>query len=178
LAEDGLAGMSIEQVAARAGVGKATIYRRWPSRGALALDAFMAEFSQLLSPPNTGSVRGDLVSALRTWSRAVTQTRAGRMLAGLLAEAQRDENLAAAWRERVFEPLRRQHRAIVREAVARGELPGGTDADLVLDLLFGAAYHRLLHGHLKLTDRFARQAVDIVLDGLGGARPAGSPGRS
>lgn len=169
--------MSIEQVAARAGVAKTTIYRRWPSRGALALDAFMAEFAQHLAPPHTGSVREDLVSALRTWSRAVTQTRAGRMLAGLLAEAQRDDKLAVAWRERVFEPLRRQHRAIIKEAVARGELPEGTDADLVLDLLFGAAYHRLLHGHLQLTDRFARKAVDIVLDGLAGERGAGAPAR-
>ena len=90
LAERGLAGMSMEEVAARAGVGKATVYRRWPSRGALALDAFMAEFRSQLTLPNTGTLRGDLLAALRAWSRAVTKTRAGRMLAGLIAEAQRE----------------------------------------------------------------------------------------
>ena len=69
LAERGLAGMSIEEVAARAGVGKATIYRRWSSKGALALDAFLAEFEQQQPLPDTGSLRGDLAAELRAWVR-------------------------------------------------------------------------------------------------------------
>ncbi|MDR0343309.1 MAG: TetR/AcrR family transcriptional regulator, partial [Nocardiopsaceae bacterium] len=77
LAERGLAGMPIEEVAARAGVGKATIYRRWPSRGALALDAFQAEFAGQQRLPDTGTLHGDLLAALRSWVRAVTRTRAG-----------------------------------------------------------------------------------------------------
>jgi AcrR family transcriptional regulator len=172
LAERGLAGMSMEEVAARAGVGKATVYRRWPSRGALALDAFMSEFRSQLPLPDTGTLRGDLLAALRAWSRAVSRTRAGRMLAGLLAEAQRDPQLATAWRERVFDPLRAQHKALVESAARRGEISPDTDADVVLDLIFGAAYHRLLHGHLPLNDRFARQVVDLVMDGLA---PAEAP---
>ena len=172
LAERGLAGMSMEEVAARAGVGKATVYRRWPSRGALALDAFMSEFRSQLPLPDTGTLRGDLLVALRSWSRAVSKTRAGRMLAGLIAEAQRDPQLATAWRERVFDPLRAQHKALVERAARRGEIPPDTDADVVLDLIFGAAYHRLLHGHLPLNDRFARQVVDLVMDGLA---PAEAP---
>jgi AcrR family transcriptional regulator len=158
--------MSMEEVAARAGVGKATVYRRWPSRGALALDAFMSEFRSQLPLPDTGTLRGDLLAALRAWSRAVTKTRAGRMLAGLIAEAQRDPQLALAWRQRVFEPLRAQHKALVERAAQRGEIPATTDADVVLDMVFGAAYHRLLQGHLPLTDRFDRQVVDLVMDGL------------
>lgn len=94
------------------------------------------------------------------------------MLVGLIAEAQRDPDLAVAWRERVFNPLRQHHRDIVDRAVRRGELPAGTDADLVLDLVFGAAYHRLLHGHLPLDERFATKAVDVVVDGL--LRPVSS----
>jgi hypothetical protein len=104
--------------------------------------------------------------ALETWVRAVTTTRAGKMLAGLIAEAQQDPDLATAWRERVFNPLRQHHREIVERAVYRGEVPLGTDADLVLDLVFGSAYHRLLHGHLPLDDHFAVRAVDLVVDGL------------
>lgn len=172
LAEKGLLGMSMEEVAARAGVGKATVYRRWPSRGALALDAFLVEFQSRLAPACTGSLRGDLRAAVRAWVRAVATTRAGRMLVGLIAEAQRDPDLAVAWRERVFNPLRQHHRDIVDRAVRRGELPAGTDADLVLDLVFGAAYHRLLHGHLPLDERFATKAVDVVVDGL--LRPVSS----
>ena len=173
LDERGLAGMSMEEVASRAGVGKATVYRRWPSRGALALDAFMAEFRSQLPAPDTGTLRGDLLASLRAWSRAVSKTRAGRMLPGLIAEAQRDPQLAVAWRERVFDPLRAQQKTLVDRAARRGEIPPGTDADVVLDLVFGAAYHRLLQGHLPLTDRFARQVVDLVMDGLA---PAQAPG--
>ena len=78
-----------------------------------------------------------------------------------------------AWRERVFDPLRAQQKTLVDKAVRRGEIPAGTDADVVLDLVFGAAYHRLLQGHLPLSDRFARQVVDLVMDGLA---PAQVPG--
>jgi len=166
LAERGLSGMSIEEVAARAGVGKATIYRRWTSRGALALDAFLAEFQGQQPLPDTGSLRGDLLAALRAWIRSVTRTSAGPILAGLIAEAQRDPELAIAWRERVVERLRGQHKIMLDRAVDRGEIAARTDYEVVLDLLFGAAYHRLLHGHQPLTDKFARQVVDYVLAGI------------
>ncbi|MGE5134166.1 MAG: TetR/AcrR family transcriptional regulator [Gemmatimonadota bacterium] len=166
LAEQGLGGMSIEEVAARAGVGKATIYRRWPSRGALALDAFRAEFKEQQPLPDTGTLRGDLLAALRSWVRAVTGTRAGRMLAGLIAEAQADPALAVAWREQVVERLREQHAIMLRRAIGRGEIPAGTDLDVALDMLYGAAYHRLLHGHRPLTDSFVRTVVDLLVAGL------------
>jgi AcrR family transcriptional regulator len=166
LAERGLAGMSIEEVAGRAGVAKTTIYRRWTSRGALALDAFMDEFQSQQPSPDTGTLRGDLLGALRAWIRAVTRTSAGPVLAGLIAETQLDPDLAVAWRERVVERLRDQHKVLLNRAIERGEIAASTDQDVVLDLLFGAAYHRLLHGHRPLTDKFARQVVDMIIDGL------------
>ena len=122
LAERGLAAMSIEEVAARAGVGKTTIYRRWPSKGLLALDAFVASFREEQPQPDTGSLRGDLLSALHAWVRAVTQTPMGPMLTGLIAEAQHDPELRGAWRDRVLEPLRTQHRIMLDRAIARGEI--------------------------------------------------------
>jgi AcrR family transcriptional regulator len=166
LAERGLAGMSIEEVAARAGVGKATIYRRWRSRGALALDAFVREFQGLQPVPDTGTLRGDLLAALRGWVQAVTHTPMGRVLLGLIAEAQHDPALAEAWRTQVMEPLRAQRTVMITRAVARGEIPASTDPDVVLDLLYGASYHRLLHGHRPLTDAFVRDAVDMIIAGL------------
>lgn len=175
LAERGLGGMSIEEVASRAGVGKATIYRRWASRGALALDAFLVEFRSQQPLPQTGSLRGDLLAALRAWIRTVTRTSVGPTLAGLIAEAQRDPELAAAWRERVVERLRSQHRIMLDRAVERGEIPADTDYEVVLDLLFGAAYHRLLQGHQPLTDKFARQVVDLVVAAI---EQPGQPRRS
>jgi AcrR family transcriptional regulator len=175
LAERGLQGMSIEEVAARAGVGKATIYRRWRSRGALALDAFVAEFQGLQPVPDTGTLRGDLLAALRAWVRAVTRTPMGRVLLGLIAEAQHDPHLAEAWRRQVMEPLRAQRVVMIERAIIRGEIPASTDADIVLDLLYGASYHRLLHGHRPLTDVFTRKTVDLIIAGLG-IRATGQPG--
>ena len=172
LAERGVAGMSVEEVASRAGVGKATVYRRWSSKGALALDAFLAEFRQQQPLPDTGTLRGDLRAELRAWVRAVTRTPAGRMLGNLVGEAQHDKDLAAAYRERVLEPLRRQHRIMLDRAIARGEIPAGTDREVVLDLLFGAAQHRLLLGHLPLTDRFVREVVDVIMGGIQGPAPS------
>lgn len=172
LAERGLAGMSIEEVAARAGVGKATIYRRWSSKGALALDAFLAEFKQQQPLPDTGSLRGDLAAELRAWVRAVTHTPAGRILGDLIGEAQHDEDLAVSYRERVLEPLRQQHRVMLDRAIARGEIPASVDQEVVLDLFFGAAEHRLLLSHLPMTDDFIDEVVDVILAGI---QPGGSP---
>jgi AcrR family transcriptional regulator len=166
LTERGLAGMSIEEVASRAGVGKTTIYRRWTSRGSLALDAFLAEFQAQQPLPDTGSLHDDLLAALRAWIRSVAATSAGPVLAGLIAEAQRDPVLAVTWRERVIERLRQQHRIMLDRAVARGEIPAETDYEVVLDLMFGAGYHRLLHGHQPLTDRFAQEVIRYVVAGL------------
>jgi AcrR family transcriptional regulator len=172
LADRGLSAMSIEEVAARAGVGKTTIYRRWPSKGLLALDAFVTSFREAQPPNDTGTLRGDLLAALHAWVRAVTQTPMGRMLTSLIAEAQHDPELRGAWRDRVLEPLRVQHRIMLDRAIERGEIPASVDRDVVLDLFFGAAEHRLLLGHLPMTDDFIGQVVDVILDGI---QPAGSP---
>ncbi len=166
LAERGLAAMSIEEVAARAGVGKTTIYRRWPSKGLLALDAFVNSFREEQAQPDTGTLRGDMLAALHTWVRAVTQTPMGPMLTGLIAEAQHDTELRGAWRDRVLEPLRTQHRIMLERAIARGEIPPGVDQDVVLDLFFGAAEHRLLLGHLPMTGDFIADVVDVILAGI------------
>jgi len=175
LASRGLAAISIEEIAARAGVGKTTIYRRWPSKGLLALDAFVASFQAQQPLPDTGTLRGDMIAALTLWVRAVTETPMGAMLTGLIAEAQHDPSLRAAWRERVLEPLRSQHRIMLDRAIARGEIAATVDREVVLDLFFGAAQHRLLLGHLPLTDDFIAEVVDVI---LGGILVRASPGRS
>jgi AcrR family transcriptional regulator len=170
LAERGLDAMSIEEVAARAGVGKTTIYRRWPSKGLLALDAFVISFREEQPLPDTGTLRGDLLSALHAWVRAVTQTAMGPMLTGLIAEAQHDPELRGAWRDRVLEPLRAQHRIMLDRAIDRGEIAASVDRDVVLDLFFGAAEHRLLLGHRPMTGEFIAEVVDVILGGIAGAK--------
>jgi AcrR family transcriptional regulator len=162
LAEQGLTLMTIEEVASRAGVGKASIYRRWPNKAALALDAFLDDYLAGIPVRDTGTLRGDLLASARDWIRLVTRTPSGRTLAALLAEALADPSLAAAWRNVVLHRMRDDRRAIISRAVDRGEIPPGTDADLILDLFYGALYHRFINGHLPLTEGFARALAATV----------------
>ncbi|SRR5579875_146903 len=167
LAERGLARMSIEEVAARAGVAKTTVYRRWTSKGAVALDAFVTRYLALQPLPDTGNLRGDLLKALRNWRRAVSDPLIARSLTGLIAEVQGDPVLALAWKVRVVQPIRDQWRRMFERALDRGEIDPGTDVEVAMDLVFGPGYHRLVHRHLPVTDGFTRSVVDAVLVGIG-----------
>lgn len=166
LEERGLADLTIEDVAQRAGVGKTTIYRRWPSKGTLAFEAFAGEFLARQPLPDTGSLRGDFYAALMSWIRAVKGTSTGRTLVGLIAEVQRDPELAEIWKEKFVMPVRTQHHVMIERAVERGEVNEAIDTDIIVDLLFAPAYHRLLQTHLTLNARFARALVDAILTGV------------
>jgi len=163
----GLAAVSMDAVADQAGVSKATIYRWWPTKESLALDALYSTW-EAARPTNrpTGSLRGDLLALLKPWVRLVTKRPYGRVIAALVAEAQADPAFAEQYRERFVEPRRAQARPILLRAIDDGELPPGADLELALDLLYGPLYHRLLHGHAPLNERFLRDLVDTVLAGL------------
>lgn len=177
LGERGIAGLTVEEVASRARVGKASVYRRWPSKGVLAFDAFMASFVERQPLPDTGTLRGDLLAALRGWVRTVRDPVTGRTLRGMVAEVQRDAELAAAWRERFLEPVRARTRQLVTRAVERGELPRQVDTEVVLDLCYGPLYFRLLQTTERPLDaRFATMVVDSVMAAVGAGVLAG--GRS
>ncbi len=167
IADKGVSGLTIEEVASKAGVGKTTIYRRWSSRGTLALDTFLAEIGEQQALRDTGTFSGDLRAALGEWVTAVAGTSAGIMLVGLIAEMHRDRGLAIAWQDRVISPLRAQYSIMLDRAISRGEIPASTDATVVLDLVFGACYYRLLNGHRPLNGQFVNQVVDIVALGVG-----------
>ena len=163
----GLSAVSMDAVAEQAGVSKATIYRWWPSKETLALDALYTEWDAVRPQPrDTGSLRGDLLSLLRPWARLAGGKPYGRVLAALLAEAQTDPAFAAEYRRRVLEPRRDQARALFARAVERGEIPANLKVDVALDLIYGAVYHRLLQGHGPLNDRFVRDVVELALAGI------------
>jgi AcrR family transcriptional regulator len=166
LAERGFVDLTIEEIAQRAGVGKTTIYRRWPGKGPLVFEAFATDYLNRLPLQDTGSLRGDLLGLLRGFIKVVKGTVTGRTLVGLIAEVQRDPELAEIWRARFVGPVRAQHRVMFERAVERGEVSPDTDPEVLLDLVFGAAYHRLLQSHLALSDRFAQGVVDIVVGGV------------
>ena len=171
LLEQGLAAVSMDAVAARAGVSKATIYRWWPTKETLALDALYHEWAGVPPARDTGSLRGDLLSLFRPWARLASRRPYGRVIAALLTEAQTDPAFARQYRARFVEPRRDQARAIFRRAIERGEIPANTKIEVALDLLYGPIYHRLLHGHAPLNDQFVRDVIDTALNGLAPVPP-------
>jgi AcrR family transcriptional regulator len=175
LLERGLDAVSMDAVAARAGVSKATIYRWWPTKESLALDALYTEWSAAAPVPrDTGSLRGDLIELLSPWARFVgSQQPYAWVIAALLAKARIDPAFAAEYQQRVVQPRRDQARDIFVRAIERGEIPADLDLEVALDLIYGPIYHRLLQGHAPLDDAFVRSAIDLALTGIESPAQAG-----
>ena len=165
----GLGAVSMDAVAERAGVSKATIYRWWPTKEALALDAVFHEWAASgASPRDTGSLRGDLLALLRPWSRLVTSRPYGCVIGALITEAQSNPAFAEEYLTRLVQPRRDQARTVFERAIARGEIPTAIDVEVALDLIYGPLYHRLLHQHAPLNDRFVRAVVEMAMSGVTG----------
>src|SRR4051794_35871932 len=163
LLQRGLGAVSMDAVAERAGVSKATIYRWWPSKEMLALDALL-DWAAVRAPArDTGSLRGDLLALARPWVREIRRQPFGRAIAALVTEAQSDPQFAEAYRTHFVEPRRVAMRAAFARAAERQEVPEGLDVDVAVDLIYGPLYHRLLHGLAPLTGRFAETVVDMAL---------------
>jgi AcrR family transcriptional regulator len=173
LLEQGLHAMSMDDVAERAGVSKATIYRWWASKELLALDALATEWAVPTpsSERDTGSLRGDLLARFRPWLRQLNRKPYGRVIAGLIAEAQTDPEFAKLYREHFVQPRRDATRPLLLRAIDRGEIPANTNLEVTLDLLYGPIYHRLLHGHAPLNDRFVQQVIDAVIAAISSGAP-------
>jgi AcrR family transcriptional regulator len=167
LLDQGLDAVSMDALAESAGVGKATIYRWWPTKESLALDALHDEWARTPGPtPDTGSLRGDLEALLLPWSRRLGTRPYARLLGSFIAKAHGDPDFALEYRARIVTPRRGAARPIFDRALARGEIASGLDVDVCLDVVYGAVYHRLLHGHAPVTDRFVGDVIDIVLRGV------------
>ena len=167
----GLSAVSMDAVAERAGVSKATIYRWWPTKETLALDALYEQLTEPSpEPPDTGSLETDLRTLLNGLMERARGGPYARVIGALVTEAATDPAFGELYRARYIEPRRAQARAIVRRALSRGELPAGTDVEAAVALLYGPVYHRLLHGHAELTPEFAAYVVRVVLAGLKACR--------
>lgn len=164
LAEDGFEGLTMEGVAARAGVGKATVYRRWSSKPELvraAVEAFVSE----IEIPDTGSVREDLL-VLEREAVAVYRGRPGHLMPGLVSAMARHPDLAESVREDFLRARRAALRTVLTRGIERGELRSGIDLELALDFLGGPLFYRLLVTGGPLDDALALGVVDIMLRGL------------
>jgi AcrR family transcriptional regulator len=166
LVDVGYRKLTIEGVAARAGVGKQTIYRWWPSRAALALEAYLAGSDALQPPPDSGSVRED-VRRLLGWLVAVlAEPIGGRVVAGLVADLQHDPELAERYHRDVVPARRRAMLDALERGRERGELRADADLELAVDALHGAVFYRLLLSGEPLDAAFTEQLAEQVLDGL------------
>lgn len=160
--DGGFADLSIEAIAADANVSKATVYRWWPTKGALVADAFSASADEELRFPDTGNVRNDMSRQMRRLIR-IFRSKRGKIVAALLAGGQSDPELIEAFRERFLWPRRREAYKTLQRGIDRGELPRDSNLDLILDSLYGAIYMRFLIRHAELTEDFADQISGIVL---------------
>jgi AcrR family transcriptional regulator len=168
LGENGFPELSIEAVAAHAGVGKATVYRWWPNKAVLIADAFVSSTTRALHFPDSGSVRKDMSQQMRQLVK-IFRSRRGRIVAAILGGGQSDPDLIAAFRERFLRPRRHEAYATLRRGIQRGELRQGADLDLLLDALYGPIYMRFLIRHDNLNPVFVDHLCELV---LGGASPA------
>jgi AcrR family transcriptional regulator len=163
LARVGYGALRIEDVALRAEVNKTTVYRRWPDKVELVRSALGCAAGAKPNPPETGALRTDLIALGRALIAIFTAPR-GKSLVRMMVAEGGDADLAdikrGLRRERALVPL-----AVLRAAVARGELPPAADLQLLLDCLVGALHHRIFFLNEPVTDVFLQRLVDLLLEG-------------
>ena len=166
LLHEGLVDLTFERVARQAGVSKTTLYKWWPSAGALALEGYFHSVEVTLAFPDTGNIRADITTQLRSFVELMTTTPAGRLLAELIGQSQTDQDLSTDYR-RLYSSHRRQL-AADRFTIAQetGQIRAGVDVQVLVDQLWGAVYHRLLIPDEPVTDAFAIALVDNLFEGI------------
>jgi AcrR family transcriptional regulator len=165
LAKKGFAELTIEAVAAHAGVAKATVYRWWPDKAALIADAFASSTTSKLHFPDTGSVKKDMSQQMRQLVKIFRSPR-GKIVSAMLGAGQSDPSLITAFRERFLLPRRQEAYATLRRGMQRGQLRKNIDMDLLLDSLYGPIYMRFLIQHGRLTPEFVEGLCAITLGGM------------
>jgi AcrR family transcriptional regulator len=178
LVERGFAGVTIEGIAARAGVAKQTIYRWWPSKVDILLDAFIDDMAQHLTPPDLGDLGLDLHTHLSNLADFLTHGDAGAVFRALVGQAQHDPELATRLRTDYLSQQRARDRLPLQRAVERGQLPSDTDLELAIDQLLGPIHYRVLVTGQPVprpyTDRLVRQfllAHDVTHERRGSLEP-------
>ncbi len=158
--------VTIEGIAARAGVGKQTIYRWWPSKAALVLEAYLAGQEAVGAPAEQENVADD-VHALLGWLIAVlAEPTGGRVIAGLVGDLQHDAGLAEGFHRDVVPARRAAMLAALERGRARGEIRADADAELAVDTLHGAVFYRLLLSGEPLDEAFVARLATQVLAGV------------
>lgn len=157
--ERGLPRLTMEQVASRAGVAKTTVYRWWPTKSAVLLDALKERLIPLVAFPDTGDVRDDIVTQLEAVI-GIFASEVGRAYIALVAESVHDADVAVALRDGFVRGQRRAAIDRLEQGVRQGQLPRDVDLEILVDSLYGALYYRVLVAHSPLELPYAKQLVD------------------
>jgi AcrR family transcriptional regulator len=165
MAEHGVSDLRMDEVAARAGVGKATIYRRYRSKDELVAAAVSGLVSEI-AVPDTGSTRADLLALMRSAVRVYSGSIQAGVMPALVDAMSRDAELARTVREQVLAPRRAALRGVLERGVERGELRADLDMELALDTLGGPLFYRLLVTGGPIDDRLAEGVVDLIMKGF------------
>ncbi|MCX2948454.1 TetR/AcrR family transcriptional regulator [Lentzea sp. NEAU-D7] len=173
VAEVGYAKLTIERIAQAAGVGKQTIYRWWPSKGALFFDAFLtlAGDGEAASLPDTGDLATDIKLVLSATVDELNDPRFDQAMRALHTEIVLDPALAADYATRLDNPMREIKKARLRTAQQAGQLAADVDLEVAVDLIWGPILNRWLHRTAPLTSDYAHQVVDTALRGLEPRKP-------
>jgi len=166
LIEGGMTAATMEAIAARAGVGKATIYKWWPSRGHVALDSFFMRTKTTIAVEAGASLEEALTAKIGALAGLLRDPATGPLMREIVAVAQSDPDIRSALEERWVRPRRVAAEQVLREAAERGELRADVDFAAALDQLFAPLYYRLLFGHEPLDERLAETLVRQVIGGI------------
>ncbi|MBW4445666.1 MAG: TetR/AcrR family transcriptional regulator [Hassallia sp. WJT32-NPBG1] len=165
LEEVGYADMTIQAIAAKAGVSNKTIYRWWSNKAAVVMEAFAERTANVVAIPNTGSLRDDLLAFIQASFVAHKTMKFGSTMASLVAAIHTDSTLAEAFREQFIARRRAAVRQIFEQAIEHDEL-SALDLDVVIDQVYGPIFYRLLVGHAPLDNQFAETLVNNLLLGV------------
>jgi len=161
----GFACSTTDLIAERAGASKATIYRWWPTKASLLAEALREAVAQEVPFPETGDLATDIEAQLQNFI-SLLNGRLGRAFKAFVGAAQSDPEVAAAFLEDWVTPRRREAKAVLERYQSNHRIAPDVDLDLVLDLLYGPLYFRLLSGYGALTPEYARQITGFALNGL------------
>lgn len=157
--------VTADAIARRARVSKATIYKWWPNKSLVALDAYLAGMTERVPMPDTGSAELDFTEQLKS-VMAFYGSPLGRLFSQFIAEGQSDASLLALFRERFLYARRDSARVMWRRGVDRGEIRDDVDSDMVLDLIYGPMIFRLLAGHGSLSPAESEAIVRAIFGGI------------
>lgn len=165
LLEKGFDAVTVEKIAEKAGVSKATIYKWWPNKAGVVMDGFLDATAVKLPIPDTGSSLEDMRMQISNFVKFL-KSREGNVLVEIIGEGQSDSNLAEIYREAYFKPRRNISKEILERGIKRGELKEDLDIELAIDLLWGPMFYRVLITGASVEDSFVEALVNSVFDGI------------